>query len=157
MSWAALSYDWRCFLEFNLASWHTAVSGTPDRCERIGWLLGFDLSTAYQQQMIRRNVVAALAAALFAASAAWAEPNTAGRESASTQAAEPAKDSGSRGFKQDVKRAWSDTRAGIHRAGREVGQGARSFGRATRDAFRSGWRKVKESFAGAPDRSGGAG
>ena len=77
-------------------------------------------------------------------------PPPPGRESASTQAAEPANDTGSRGFKQDVKRAWSDTRAGIHRAGCEIGEGARSFGRATRDAFRSGWLKVQESYTGEP-------
>jgi hypothetical protein len=63
------------------------------------------------------------------------------------------------GFKQDVKRAWSDTRAGVHRAGRDIRDGARSAGHATGEAFRSGWRKVKESFAGAPEpaRPGGAG
>jgi hypothetical protein len=90
--------------------------------------------------------VAALAAAAVLAVTAHAEPNAAQKE----EPAPVAQRAPSGGFKQDVKRAWSDTRAGIHRAGRELRDGVRSAGRATGDAFRSGWRKVKETFAGEP-------
>ena len=102
-----------------------------------------------------RSIVALAAAAVFAI-AAQAEPTVTGRSEDRPAASQPAPQSG---FKQDVKRAWSDTRAGIHRAGREIRDGVRSAGRATGEAFRSGWRKVKESFAGAPEpaKPGGAG
>jgi hypothetical protein len=103
-----------------------------------------------------RSTVAIAAAALFAV-AAQAEPTVAQKNEDRPAASQPAPHSG--GFKQDVKRAWSDTRAGIHRTGRDIRDGARSAGRATGDAFRSGWRKVKESFAGTPEpaRPSGAG
>jgi hypothetical protein len=103
-----------------------------------------------------RSIVALAAAALFAV-AAQAEPITGGNSEDQPTASKSAPQSG--GFKQDVKRAWSDTRAGIHRTGREIRDGVRSAGRATGEAFRSGWRKVKESFAGTPEpaRPGGAG
>lgn len=101
-----------------------------------------------------RSIAALAAAALFAVSA-QAEPITGGKSEDQPAASKPAPQSG--GFKQDVKRAWSDTRAGIHRTGREMREGVHSAGRATGDAFRSGWRKLKESFAGAPQRGGGAG
>jgi len=100
------------------------------------------------------SIVALAAAALFAV-AAQAEPTVAQKKEDRPAASQPAPQSS--GFKQDVKRAWSDTRAGIHRAGREIRDSARSAGRATGEAFRSGWRKVKESFAGTPQRSEGAG
>ena len=100
-----------------------------------------------------RSIVALAAAALFTI-AAQAEPAATGKSEDRPAATQRAPQSG---FKQDVKRAWSDTRAGIHRAGREIRDGLRSAGRATGEAFRSGWRKVKESFAGAPQRSDGAG
>jgi hypothetical protein len=101
-----------------------------------------------------RSIVALAAAALFAV-AAQAEPTVAQKGEDRPAASQPAPQSG--GFKQDVKRAWRETRANIHQAGREIRDGARSAGRATGDAFRSGWRKVKESFAGTPQRSDGAG
>ena len=103
-----------------------------------------------------RSIVAIAAAALFAV-AAQAEPTVAQKNEDRPAASQSAPQSG--GFKQDVKRAWSDTRADIHRAGREIRDGARLAGRATGQAFRSGWRKVKESFAGAPEpaKPGGAG
>ena len=101
--------------------------------------------------MIGFRSIVALAAATIAAQA---EPTVTGQSEDRPAATQPAPQSG---FKQDVKRAWSDTRAGIHRAGREIRDGVRSAGRATGEAFRSGWRKVKESFAGAPQRSDGAG
>jgi hypothetical protein len=101
-----------------------------------------------------RSIVALAAAALFAV-AAQAEPTVAQKNEDRPAASQPAPQSS--GFKHDVKRAWSDTRAGIHRAGREIRDSARSAGRATGEAFRSGWRKVKESFAGTPQRSEGAG
>jgi hypothetical protein len=106
--------------------------------------------------VIGMRSVVALAAAAFLAAAAHAEPNVAGKGDPPA-AAQAAPQSG--GFKQDVKRAWSDTRAGIHRAGREIRDGTRSAGRATGEAFRSGWRKVKETFAGTPEpaKPGGAG
>jgi hypothetical protein len=100
-----------------------------------------------------RSIVALVAAASFAV-AVHAEPSVAQKNDDRPAASQPAQ---SGGFKQEVKRAWSDTRAGIHRAGRGIRDGARSAGRATGEAFRSGWRKVKESFAGAPQRSDGAG
>jgi len=103
-----------------------------------------------------RSIVALAAAALFAV-AAQAAPTVTGTSEDQPAASKPAPQSD--GFKQDVKRAWSDTRAGIHRTGREIRDGVRSAGRATGEAFRSGWRKVKESFAGAPTpaRPGGTG
>ncbi|HTO47033.1 MAG TPA: hypothetical protein VML91_05290 [Burkholderiales bacterium] len=101
--------------------------------------------------MIRLGSIVALAAAVLLAAAVQAEPITGGN-SDDRAATEPAPRSGS--FKQEVKRAWSDTRAGIHRTGRELRDGVRSAGRATAEAFRSGWRKVKESFAGAPEPAG---
>jgi hypothetical protein len=101
--------------------------------------------------------IAAIAAAALLAFAAQAEPTVAQKGEDRPAATDPA--AGSGGLKQDVKRAWSETRANIHRAGREIRDGARSAGRATGAAFRSGWRKVKESFAGAPEpaRPAGAG
>jgi uncharacterized membrane protein len=101
--------------------------------------------------MKRRLIVALVAAASFAAGAN-AEPTVDRKGEDRPVAAQPAPSSG--GFKQDVKRAWSETRANAHRAGREIRDGARAAGRATADAFRSGWRRVKESFAGTPERSG---
>jgi len=95
-----------------------------------------------------RSIVAIAAAALFAV-AAQAEPTVAQKNEDRPAASQPAPQSG--GFKQDVKRGWSDTRASIHRAGRDIRDGARSAGRATGEAFRSGWRKVKETFAGTPE------
>jgi hypothetical protein len=103
-----------------------------------------------------RSIVAIATAALFTV-AAHADPAVAQKNEDRPTASQPLPQSG--GFKQEVKRAWSDTRAGIHRTGREIRDGARSAGRATGDAFRSGWRKVKETFAGAPEpaKPGGAG
>ena len=101
-----------------------------------------------------RSIVALAAAASLFALAAQAEPAVAEKKDERPAASQPAQ---SGGFKQDVKRTWSDTRAGIHRAGREIRDGAKAAGRATADAFRSGWRKVKESFAGTPQRADGAG
>lgn len=97
--------------------------------------------------MIDIRSIAAVAAAAVLAAAAHAEPDVA-RKDERPAATQSSPQSG--GIKQDVKRAWSDTRAGIHRAGRGIRDGARSAGRATAEAFRSGWRKVKESFAGEP-------
>jgi hypothetical protein len=96
------------------------------------------------------SIVALAAAALFAV-AAQGEPITGGKSEDQPAASSPAHAPQSGGFKQDVKRAWSDARAGIHRTGREIRDGVRSAGRATGETFRSGWRKVKESFAGAPE------
>jgi hypothetical protein len=101
-----------------------------------------------------RSIVALVAAALFAV-AAQAEPIAGGNSESQPAATQPAPQSAD--FKRDVKRAWSETRASIHRTGREIRDGVRSAGRATGEAFRAGWRKVKESFAGAPQRSDGAG
>jgi len=100
-----------------------------------------------------RSIVALAAAALFAI-APRAEPTVIQKSGDPPAATQPAPQAG---LKQDVKRAWSETRAGIHRTGREIRDGVRSAGRATGEAFRSGWRKVKESFAGAPQRGDGAG
>ena len=102
-----------------------------------------------------RSVVALGAAALFAV-AVHAEPTVAQKDEDRPAASQPAPQPA--GFKQDVKRAWSDTRAGIHRTGREIRDGTRAAGRATADAFRSGWRKVKQTFAGPPEpaKPGGA-
>jgi len=102
---------------------------------------------------IRTFVVLAAAAILGLGTSlgAHAEP-TVDRKSEDRPAAAQ-----SGGFKQDVKRAWSETRANAHRAGREIRDGARAAGRATADAFRSGWRKVKEGFAGTPERAGPGG
>lgn len=103
-----------------------------------------------------RSIVALAAAALFAV-AAHAEPAVARKNEDRPAASQPTPEPV--GFKQDVKRTWSETRANIHRAGREIRDGTRSAARATGDAFRSGWRKMKESFAGTPEpaRPGGAG
>jgi hypothetical protein len=100
-----------------------------------------------------RSIVALAAAASFAV-AAYAEPAVAEKKDERPAASQPAH---AGGFKQEVKRAWSDTRAGIHRAGREIRDGAKAAGHSTAEAFRSGWRKVKESFAGTPQRADGAG
>ena len=134
------------------------MSGPPDRMR--GWAGGAKLLRKSERKedvvIDIRSTVAIAAAALFAV-AAQAEPTVAQKNEDRPAASQPAPHSG--GFKQDVKRAWSDTRAGIHRTGRDIRDGARSAGRATGDAFRSGWRKVKESFAGTPEpaRPSGAG
>ena len=102
-----------------------------------------------------RSIVGLAAAAVFAV-AAYAEPTVTQKDEDRPAASQSEPASGA--FKQDVKRAWSDTRANIHRAGREIRDGARSAGRATGEAFRSGWRKVKQTFAGTPEpaKPGGA-
>jgi hypothetical protein len=125
------------------------MSGRPDRMRRGAQgakLFGILIETENAVIAIR-SIVALAAAALFAVTA-QAEPVTGAKSEDQPAASKPAPQSG--GFKQDVKHAWSDTRAGIHRTGREIRDGVRSAGRATGDAFRSGWRKVKETFAGAP-------
>ena len=50
-------------------------------------------------------------------------------------------------FKRDVKEAWAQAREGGRNAGRAIGDGARSFGRATRDATVDAWHKVKKAFS----------
>ena len=134
------------------------MSGPPDRVR--GGACGAKLSRKSERQedvVIDIRSIAAIAAAALFAIAAQAEPTVAQKNEDRPAASQPAPQSA--GFKQDVKRAWSDTRAGIHRAGRDIRDGARSAGRATGEAFRSGWRKVKETFAGTPEpaRPGGAG
>jgi hypothetical protein len=122
--------------------------------------------------MLRLRALVVLAAAAILAANAYAEavaPKDGARGDA-TKAAEPAKQSGSQsgeggstvapaGVKDDLKEAWSNTRAGLYRFGLDIRDGARRFGRATRDAFQTGWRKVRGAFAGssereAPGRSG---
>lgn len=100
-----------------------------------------------------RALAVVTAALLLAASAHAGETQTA--PSAAPAAAEsskaPARDAQSSGgisFTRDVKQAWAQAREDGRRAGRAIGDGARSFGRATRDAAVSGWRKVKGAFSG---------
>lgn len=104
--------------------------------------------------MIRLRMLAVVAATALFAAAAGAEPTITpakdGAPESAAKPAQPAKPPESGNFKQDVKHAWSETREGVHRAGRGIRDGAVSFGRATRDAFRDGWRKVKEAFGAAP-------
>jgi hypothetical protein len=132
------------------------MSGAPDRMRSEACGAKLSRKSERQEDAVPdiRSIVAIAAAALFAV-AAHAEPSVAQKNEDRPAASQPAPQSA--GFKQDMKRAWSDTRAGIHRAGRGIRDSARSAGRATADAFRSGWRKVKESFAGTPQRSDGAG
>lgn len=103
--------------------------------------------------MIQRTVLAAVAAAmLFVGSAAAGDapgaPTSPPPPAASPKT--PAGDVGSpRGisFTRDVKEAWAQAREDGRRAGRAIGDGARSFGRATRDATVDAWHKVKKAFS----------
>jgi hypothetical protein len=96
-----------------------------------------------------RGAIAIVAATLLAAAAVTAEEKqTATPAAESPRAAAPAAQSSNGvSFKRDVKQAWAQARADGRRAGQAIGEGARSFGRATRDAAVTGWRKVKAAFA----------
>lgn len=105
--------------------------------------------------MAKHLALVTFAAALLAATAASADPTprTAPSEPVSAESQEggrdqPAQRSGSGSFKRDVKQVWSDAGASARKTGHAIGDGARSFGRATRDAAVNGWRKVKEAFSG---------
>ena len=104
--------------------------------------------------MAKQIAIVIFAAALLAATAA-ADPTSRATPSqpvsAESQEAgrdQPAPHSGTGSFKRDVKQAWSEASAGARKTGHAIGDGARSFGRATRDAAVNGWRKVKEAFSG---------
>jgi Spy/CpxP family protein refolding chaperone len=104
--------------------------------------------------MTTRNALAVAAAALLAAASVHAGENQA-TPSAAPPAAQsskaPTRDaqaSGGISFTRDVKQAWAQAREDGRRAGRAIGDGARSFGRATRDAAVKGWKSVKEAFSG---------
>jgi hypothetical protein len=104
--------------------------------------------------MIKPLVVVLLAAVLLAAMSAGADPasRTAPAAPVSAESQEsgrdqPAQHAGSGSFKRDVKQAWADAGAGFRKAGHAIGDGARSFGRSTRDAAVGGWRAVKDAFS----------
>jgi hypothetical protein len=101
--------------------------------------------------MIKRSMTL-----LFAAAMLGLAPVHAGDRNASQAAADaggaPAADvrgGHSISFKRDVKEAWAQAQQDGRRAGRAIGDGARSLGRATRDAAVKSWRAVKETFSGA--------
>ena len=105
--------------------------------------------------MVRRLSFVLFAAVLLAATTVSADPTPRAAPSdpvsAESQEAgrdQPAPHSGSGSFKRDVKQAWSDAGAGARKTGHAIGDGARSFGRTTRNAAVNGWRKVKEAFSG---------
>jgi len=105
--------------------------------------------------MARHRALVVLLAALLAATTVSADPTPrtapSGPVFAESQEGgrdQPAQHSGTGSFKRDVKQAWSDAGAGVRKTGHAIGDGARSFGRATRDAAVNGWRKAKEAFSG---------
>jgi hypothetical protein len=105
--------------------------------------------------MAKHLALVIFAAALLAAATASADPTprTAPSEPVSAESQESGRDqsaqhSSTGSFKRDVKQAWSDAGTGVRKTGHAIGDGARSFGRATRDAAVNGWRKVKEAFSG---------
>jgi hypothetical protein len=107
--------------------------------------------------MITRCALAVVSALMLTVASAHAEPTPGAPGPASAQ--EQPRDAnaashGSGSFKQDVKNAWSRTRSDIHRTGREIRDGVRDGARATGAAFRSLGRKIKEGFAGTPERAG---
>jgi hypothetical protein len=103
--------------------------------------------------MIKHRVLAVAAATTLVVAAAHAgnertAPSSAPPAAESPRA--PARDSQAAGgisFTRDVKQAWAQARADGRHAGRAIGDSARSFGRATRDAAVTGWRKAKEAFS----------
>lgn len=102
-----------------------------------------------ESPVIKRSVIALFTATVLAVGVAHAgEPPAAppASESSKTAAGDAR---GSRGvsFTRDVKEAWAQARHDGRRAGRAIGDGARSFGRATRDAAVKGWRAVRETFS----------
>jgi hypothetical protein len=103
--------------------------------------------------VIKHCILAVAAATTLVAAAAHAgekqdAPSSAPPAAESPKAAAPAAQSSNGvSFTRDVKQAWSQARADGRRAGRAIGDSARSFGRATRDAAVTGWRKVKETFS----------
>jgi hypothetical protein len=103
--------------------------------------------------MIKHRVLAVVAATTLAAASVHAgekESTPSAVPPAAGSPKTPARDaqaSGGVSFKRDVKQAWGQAREDGRRAGREIGAGARSFGRATRDAFVNGWKKVREAFS----------
>jgi hypothetical protein len=104
--------------------------------------------------MAKPLVIVLLAAVLLAAMSAGADPTSrtapAAPVSAESQEAgrdTPAQHPSTGSFKRDVKQAWADAGAGFRKTGRAIGDGARSFGRATRDAAVGAWRGVKGAFS----------
>lgn len=103
--------------------------------------------------MTKRRVLAVAVAALLIAAPAHAGEKQAPPSSAPPAAESPkaperdAQASGGVSFKRDVKQAWSEAAEGARKTGRAVGDGARAFGRATRNAAVNGWKSVKEAFA----------
>jgi len=103
--------------------------------------------------MAKRAALAVIAATMLAVGSAAAGDSTATPSSAPTAAESsksPAREAGAPreiSFKRDVKEAWAQAREDGRRAGRAIGDGARAFGRATRDAAVDGWHKVKKAFS----------
>jgi hypothetical protein len=99
--------------------------------------------------VIKRNVIALLTATVLAVGVAHAggPPAAPPASESSKTAAGDARGSRGVSFTRDVNEAWSQARADGRRAGRAIGDGARSFGRATRDAAVKGWRAVRETFS----------
>jgi hypothetical protein len=99
--------------------------------------------------MIKHRVLAVAAATTLAVAATHAgekqdaPPATESPKAAASAAQSPNGVS----FTRDVKQAWAQAREDGRHAGRAIGDGARSFGRATRDAAVTGWRKAKEAFS----------
>lgn len=104
--------------------------------------------------MIKRPALAIAAAIMVAAVPAYAGEKVTAPPPAPPAAESPkahpptAQPQNGVSFTRDVKRAWAQAREDGRRAGRAIGDGARSFGQATRDAAVSGWRTVKEAFSG---------
>jgi hypothetical protein len=103
--------------------------------------------------MIKHRILAVAAATTLVVAAAHAGEKQAASSSAPPAAESPrapsrdAQASGGVSFTRDVKQAWAQAREDGRHAGHAIGDGARSFGRATRDAAVNGWRKVKEAFS----------
>jgi hypothetical protein len=87
----------------------------------------------------KTHLLALVAATLVCVSAAAAEPppDPAGAPAAQTRA-----------FGDAVRDAWSQAARDAQRAGRAIGDSARSFGRATRETATSGWRRLRAAFGG---------
>jgi hypothetical protein len=96
--------------------------------------------------MIKHNVIALITSTVLAVGVAHAGDQPAAPPAARSSKA-PAADARGISFTRDVKEAWSQAREDGRRAGRAIGDGARAFGRATRDAAVTGWRAVKEPFS----------
>ena len=98
--------------------------------------------------MVKRAALVVIAATMLSSGSAIAGDSSATPPSsppaaASTKSAAPRPIS----FTRDVKEAWAQAREDGRRAGREIGDSARSFGRATRDAAVDGWQKLKKAFS----------